>query len=113
MLTSRAGPQTCPGVQEVWVNGKRIRLPPRPSDLALARRRVGVSPRARYTISALSVLSEIAPEHIEEMTYHDCFDSTIAAVGSTNALFIVLKPGVEYDPGVGSFVVADILLGSR
>ena len=103
MLTSRGGCDT--GIQEVWVNGKRIRLPLLPIGMAAARARVNVPPRARFSYIPVSVLSDIAPEHIEEMTYHDCFDTSMAAVGSVNALFVVLKPGVEYLQDVGSFVV--------
>jgi hypothetical protein len=103
MLTSRGGCTT--GVQEVWVNGKRIRLPLMPTGMVAARARVGAPPRARFSYVAVSVLSEIAPEHIQEILYHDCFDATMAAVGSTNAIFVILKPGVTYVQDVGSFVV--------
>src|SRR5262249_2406655 len=103
MLTSRGGCNT--GVQEVWVNGKRIRLPLLPTGMVAARARVGAPPRARFSYVAVSVLSEILPEHIQEIIYHDCFDATMAAVGSTNAIFVVLKPGVTYVQDVGSFVV--------
>jgi hypothetical protein len=103
ILTSRGGCDS--GVQEVWVNGKRIRLPLLPTGMAAARAYVAVPPRARFSYVPVAVLSEIAPEHIEEMTYHDCFDASMAAVGSVNALFIVLKPGVDYVEDVGSFVV--------
>ena len=103
MLTSRGGCET--GVQEVWVNGKRIRLPLRPTGLAAARARVGVPSRARFSYVPVSVMSDIAPEHIQEINYHDCFDASMAAVGSTNAVFIVLKPGVAYKQDVGSFVL--------
>ena len=103
MLTSRGGCAT--GIQEVWVNGKRIRLPLLPTGMARAHALVGVPPNARFTYVPVTVLSEIAPEHVAEMTYHDCSDTSMAVVGSTNALFIVLKPGVEYVQDVGSFVV--------
>lgn len=103
ILTSRGGCDT--GVQEVWVNGKRIRLPLPPFGMAAARARVGAPPRARFSYVPVSVLSDIAPEYIEEMTYHDCFDTSMAAVGSVNALFVTLKPGVEYVENVGSFVI--------
>jgi len=103
MLTSRGGCET--GAQEIWVNGKRIRLPLMPTGMAQATARVGVPSRARFTYTPVSVLSEIEPEHIESITYHDCFDHTMAAVGSVNAVFVVLKPGVVYQENVGSFVV--------
>jgi hypothetical protein len=102
MLSSHGGCST--GVRNVWVNGKRIIYPLPANTIAAQRARVGVSPRARFTYAAVSVLTDIAPEHIEEMTYKDCFDHSMAVVGSRDALFIVLKPGVVYQPGVGSYV---------
>jgi len=103
MLTSRGGCAT--GAREVWVNGKRIRLPLYPTGMAAARAFVGVPPRARFSYVPVSVMSDIAPEHILEINYHDCFDSSMAAVGSVDAIFIVLKPGVVYQQDVGSFVI--------
>ena len=102
ILTSRGGCRT--GVQNVWVNGKRIVYPLPANTIAAQRARVGVPPRARFTYAAISVLTDIAPEHIEEMIYKDCFDHSMAVVGSQDALFIILKPGVGYERGVGSFV---------
>lgn len=102
MLTSRGGCRT--GVQEVWVNGKHIRLTLEPTGMVAARARVGVPSRARFGYVPLTVLSEIAPEHIQELIYKDCFDQ-VAMVGATNALFVVLKPGVVYQQDVGSFVL--------
>ena len=106
MLTSRGGCAT--GAQDVWVNGKRIRLPLRPIGMAAARARVGVPFRARFSYVPVSVLSDIAPEHIEEIIYHDCFDASMAAVGSDNAIFVTLKPGVAYVQDVGSFVLDSV-----
>jgi hypothetical protein len=111
MLTSRGGCET--GVREVWVNGKRLRLPLMPTGMALARMRVGVPVRARFSYAAVSILSEIAPEHIQEMTYHDCFDTSMAAVGNNDAVFVVLKPGVIYQMNVGSFVLDEPASKSR
>jgi len=102
MLTSRGGCAT--GVQNVWVNGKRMRLPLMPTGMAAARARDGVPSRARFSYVAVSVLSEIVPEHIQEINYHDCFDHSMAAVGNNDAIFVTLKPGVDYQMNVGSFV---------
>lgn len=106
MLESRGACDT--GAQEIWVNGERIRLPLYPTGMAAARARVGVPPRARFSYAPVSVLSDIAPEHIEEITYHDCFDHSMAVVGTQNAIFVVLKPGVVYQENVGSFVVDSV-----
>ena len=55
--------------------------------------------------TVLYVLSEIKPEHIEEMTYHDCFDTSVPGPHGQAALIVTLKTGVRYDPGRGSYVV--------
>ncbi len=103
MLTSRGGCGT--GVREVWVNGKRIRLPLLPTRADLQRARVAVPLDARYSPASVSILTEIAPEHIAQIDYHDCFDASMAAVGNNNAVFVTLKPGVVYQENVGSFVL--------
>jgi hypothetical protein len=104
MLTSRGGCET--GIQNVWVNGERIRLPLLPTGMARTRALVGLTPnQVRFSYVPVTVLSEIAPEHIESITYKDCFDHSMAVVGTQNAIFIVLKPGVVYQQDVGSFVV--------
>ena len=58
-----------------------------------------------------TILSEIEPEHIAEMNYRDCFELAVnRQVGSVNALFITLKPGVGYRPGSRSFVTGDTIV---
>ncbi len=104
MLTSRGGCDT--GAREVWVNGKRIRLPLMPTGLDAQRALVNAPPRTRVSYVPISVLSTIAPEHIQEIHYHDCFDTSMAAVGNNDAIFVTLKPGVIYVQDVGSFVVS-------
>jgi hypothetical protein len=111
MLESRGGCST--GIQNVWVNGKRIVLPLRPTGMAAARALVGVSPRARFSYVPVTVLSDIAPEHIEEIIYHDCFDHSVAAVGHENAIYVVLKPGVVYLRDQGSYVVDDVTVAKK
>jgi hypothetical protein len=97
MLTSRGGCRT--GVQEVWVNvSHRPTLEPTGTVASSA----SASRRARGSATC-GPLSEIAPEHISELIYKDCFDQ-VAMVGATNAVFVVLKPGVVYQQDVGSFV---------
>ena len=85
----------------VWVNGRRIRLMP-PDAMAVARQHgtlAGLSP------GSMTVLSEIKPEHIAEMTYVDDTDNSVGLIGSNGGLFIVLKPNVVYEPGRDSFVM--------
>jgi|KBSMisStandDraft_5_1062788.scaffolds.fasta_scaffold05324_3 hypothetical protein len=88
----------------VWVNGRRIRLMP-PDAMAVARQHgvlAGLSP------GSMTVLSEIKPEHIAEMTYVDEMDSSVGLIGSEGGLFVVLKPNVVYEPGRESYVMATV-----
>jgi hypothetical protein len=85
----------------VWVNGRRIRLMP-PDAMAIARQH-GVL--AGLSAGSMTVLSEIKPEHIAEMTYVDDTDNSVGLIGSNGGLFIVLKPNVVYEPGRTSFVM--------
>jgi hypothetical protein len=118
-------------IESVWVNGQRVILPvvdsqyvagrkpslgigsppPRPNP-RLSRSRTPPPPRPAFTQfshidTVLSILHSIKPEHIAEITHHDCFDTSIGKPHSDMAMFIVLKPGIGYDEGIGSYVIAD------
>jgi hypothetical protein len=101
---------TCPAEEQiqvvntnVWVNGRRLRIVPL-NDMAMARQ---TGMLAGLPAGTMSVLSEIRPEHIAEMTYVDDFDSSIGKNGSNGGLFIVLKDGVVYTPGKQSYISAE------
>jgi hypothetical protein len=108
VLALTAPPLKCPEsdappslATNVWVNGRRIRLMP-PDEMAIARQHgllAGLSP------GSMTVLSEIKPEHIAEITYVDETDNSIGLIGSNGGLFIVLKPNVMYEPGRNSYVM--------
>jgi Carboxypeptidase regulatory-like domain len=85
----------------VWVNGQRIRTIAL-DEVALSRQH-GVL--AGLLPGTMTVLSEIKPEHIAEITYLDEFDTSVDKTGAQAALFIVLKPGIAYSAGQGSHVV--------
>jgi hypothetical protein len=51
-------------------------------------------------------MASIHPEHIAEVTFADCNDKTVDAVKGNSAVFVALKPGVGFEPGLGSYVVA-------
>ena len=85
----------------VWVNGQRIRTIAL-DEVALSRQH-GVL--AGLLPGTMTVLSEIKPEHIAEITYLDEFDTSVDKTGAQAALFIVLKPGIAYSAGKGSYVV--------
>jgi hypothetical protein len=87
----------------LWVNGTRIRFVPT-NDMAVARERISLRQAVSGAYDIVFALYEIQPEHVAEMRFRDCFDTTVPDVGGSNALFVVLKPGVVYEPGVGSYV---------
>jgi len=96
----------CPPVQNVWVNGQRVRFVA-VNPLAVER----LAGDAVY-ISPLiaTVLSSIKPEHVQEMEYHACTDVIAdTPARSTNAIFVTLKPGIGFSPGIGSYVAARAL----
>lgn len=108
----------CGGVQDIWINGQWI--PPElvsPNELAIERLRTSTPSPATPHLNALrgpmrgramvvSLLSLIKPEDIAEMTYHDPCSPPMAQVHTDAALFIVLKPGLGFDPGRGVYRVA-------
>jgi hypothetical protein len=109
------------GIYNLWINGQRIAFPPIDPALAIKTAQLRHGARAvansmakrdpRYTgvmtvpVSVQSALEKIRPEHIDEMNYVDCRDSkSTDMVRGQNAVFVTLKPGVGYDPVIGSFV---------
>jgi hypothetical protein len=99
----------------VFVNGRRIVYPPI-NDMAVARRGLTTHmkpssgrpmPKSHFadvTDAVWSIMSTIKPEHIDEMNYEDCFSTKVAGLHTSQALFVVLKPGIGFEPGIGSFV---------
>ena len=107
----------CPGVQNVFVNGQWI-VPETVviNDMVAAREpqsngavtphlAARGQPRGFGRIAAMSIMAMIKPEHIAEMTYRDCRDKEIAGPHSKNALFVILAPGIGFDPGKGTFAI--------
>jgi len=103
------------GARYVWVNGRRITYPP--IDPALAARarmqrqaaratpHIGPTGMATVNLTIQSVMASIHPEHIAEVTFADCNDTTVDAVKGSSAIFVALKPGVAFEPGIGSYVL--------
>jgi hypothetical protein len=129
VIEGREGKGSGCGVQDVWVNGMRIVFPPGnemvmsrighapapPPKPGLVMQSGGASGRVAPHSSLVDVdssvwlaLATVKPEHIAEMTYEDCHSTTVTDhTHASNALFIVLKPGVGYDASRGSYVLAD------
>lgn len=105
------------GLDYVWINGKRIVFPPINPTLAtttrLQRRGMrtakSIGPRgvSAVNLSVQSVLHSIKPEHIEEMKYVDCWDTETKLPRAQGGLFVVLKEGIGFRSGKGSFVAFD------
>ena len=85
----------------VWVNGVWIRSIATDTVCQIGRRGMlaGLLP------GSMQVLCEIQPEHIEQITYADEFNTTVGKPHSDSAIYIVLKQGVAYQPGGKSYVV--------
>lgn len=109
------------GLYNLFVNGTRVRYPPINDAVAektiqlrkaaimatLPFRQPHFSTQAKIPISVQSALASIHPEHIEEMNYVNCSDTkSTDIVRAQNGLFVVLKRGVAFEPGRGSYVVA-------
>lgn len=105
------------GMYNLWINGERIVYPPIDQGVALkaiairraqfgASGHIGPSGLGATPIDVQSALERIRPEHIDEITYSMCGDTTVNRVHGDNAVFVVLKPGVKYDLVRGSYVVS-------
>jgi hypothetical protein len=128
MIYSRGGRLACESISNIWVNGRVVyrefkpvpaprtsagnRFPaaasvPPPYPISeMARERVKSNPNAAAIGAArLTILAEIKPEHIEQITYKDCFDTSVRGNFTQNALFIVLKAGIRYELGIGSYAI--------
>ena len=108
--------QTC-GLNYIWINGKRIVFPPTNPSLEITTRMqrrtmrtaksIGPSGQSAINLSVQSVLHSIKPEHIEEMRYVDCWDMELKLARSQGGLFVVLKEGIGFRSGRGSYVAFD------
>src|SRR5262249_33498216 len=105
-------------VDEEFARGREMAYglgprPPRPNPRISPNRAPAPLPPAFIQFShmdtVLSILHLIKPEHIAEVTYHDCFDQSVGKVNSDLAMFIALKPGTGFDLKRGSYVIDDTL----
>jgi hypothetical protein len=95
------GRGNCGGAANIWVNGRWI--PPElllQNDIANARAKSGGA-SSKVSRAVLYALTMIPPEDIAEMTYLDCRDTSLDGLHTQNALFVVLKGGLQFDPGSG------------
>lgn len=105
----------CPGevVDNVWINGRRVLFMASNTPILGGRssRTIGTvrirtqGARAGAEPPAVdSVLASIRAEHVQDIRLVNCWDTSLPGVGSNNALYVALKPGVDWDWRRGSFV---------
>lgn len=88
----------CPPVQNLWVNGEWVRDITIKSDAAM---RIARNVAVNSTIA--TALASIRPEHVAEIEYRPCNAvATDSTAHARNAIYVRLKAGIRFDPGIGS-----------
>lgn len=87
--------RNCPPVKNLWVNGRRIWTYTRP--LAAPDRSSGIVYLQKTGPSLKEELSLISASGIASIQYVNCWDWSDPRIGTNDALFIILKPGVRLD----------------
>lgn len=100
-------------VDNIWINGRRVLFMASQVPVFGARsvRTVGgtrVSTSGGEPPAIDSVLASIRAEHVEEIRLVNCWDTSLPGVGSNNALYVTLKPGIDWDWKRGSFAMDTI-----
>jgi hypothetical protein len=104
-----------PSLQTVFVNGQRVFVTTT-DEMVWARLwstrtfSAIMTPANRgggRTLQAAAILATVHSEHIAEMHYVPPSENTADVNQGGNAVFIVLKPGVSFEPGRGSFISGD------
>lgn len=103
----------CQSAKNLWVNGVRVTVTPTQFVTVIQRGVRTTVPRARVGAAlqsasddAVFALSTIKPEHIASIEYHDCNDVSVEKIGGESAIFVVLKDGVYFRLGKGSYVIS-------
>lgn len=109
MLAARANADACEQVSNLWVNGRRVLSPDR---VPAPPRASPNPPRAPTPFDDVSVrvrsaLNSIKPEHVAVIEYRDCHEVTEGQPALSNALFVSLKKGVQFEQELGSYVGAE------
>jgi hypothetical protein len=106
-------PDKCPDhpkVENVWVNGRRVWWNGG-SGLPAGVRAIGGSAGQRVEPGDVSgdrgsplegILRTIKAEHLAEVRYVNCWDTSLEVTGSDNAVYIILKNGIDWDWANGS-----------
>jgi len=100
-------------VDNVWINGRRVLFMAKQVPAFGTRTSRSVGP-VRVTMHGSgsrseppavdSVLASIRAEHVDEIRLVNCWDTSLPGMGSNNALYVSLQPGIDWDWKRGSFV---------
>ena len=104
-------------VDNVWINGRRVLFMAKQVP-ALGNRTSRLVGPVRVTMhgggsrseppAVDSVLASIRAEHVDEIRLVNCWDTSLPGMGANNALYVALKPGIDWDWKRGSFVADTI-----
>ncbi len=98
-----ASQPTGPGVMgrtpRTTVDGSRA------ASIGVPHARIGAA-LAAASDDALLALGTIKPEHIEAIEYRNCTQASVGRLHDESALFVVLKEGVQFTLGRGSYVIS-------
>jgi hypothetical protein len=105
----------CGYVRNLWVNGRWQVLAPWDTIVPLITYETErLDPRGNRIIKRGYIashadrtlpLGNLDPHHVVEMHYSGCSGQAPLGPRGMNALFVTLKPGIGYEPGVGTFVI--------
>jgi hypothetical protein len=116
MLGDRA--RQCPLAQNLWINGRRVFFGKTLAGWSYREHPTvaegNSSPTGRVVfarpsggsrgVSIGKYLESIKAEHIADIRYVNCWDTSMPEIGTNDAIYVVLKPGVEWDWQNGSHV---------
>ena len=109
------GGRQCPMVDNVWINGKRVFFVVRgPKGIGGGTVHISAPQIASALAGSnpLPVLASVKSEHIEQMTYVNCWDRSMGShMGADDALHITLKPGIAWNWKFGSYVADSVAAG--
>lgn len=94
-------------VTNVWINGRRVFFTLTPMNTGRNVRVIGVPSVARSggESTVESILASVKPEHVSEVRYQNCWDTSMAGIGTDNAVYVVLVPGASWNLRDGSYMV--------
>ena len=111
------GARNCRRAANIWVNGAKVQYSPGPAydmpygqSIVTAAETLGIPGTSVGPLivpaphAALDdILALIRPQDIASIDYRNCWDNSIPDRGMRNAIFITLKPGIDFDDRHGSY----------